>query len=171
MKLESLIRTIERTAVSVRFLKSIVPANIKVLHYQELQKFNRTSLFKDTDAVICLIPHKSLKKGHYICLLPKNGHISYFSSLGMGPSQELVKLKHEENLMSSILGKRFVYNRTRLQNQNNYSINTCGAFVFVRAKFHKLKNREFVELFRSISLQSPDDIVACLVLLSFMDKK
>jgi len=170
VKLESLIGTIERTAVSVGFLKSIVPKKTKVLHYQELKKFNRTTLFKDTDAVICLIPHKALKKGHYICMLPKKGHICYFSSLGMGPSQELVKLEHEENLMSSILGKRFVYNRTRLQNQANYNINTCGAFVFVRAKFHKLKNREFIELFRNISLQNPDDIVACLALVSFMDK-
>ena len=170
VKLESLIKTIERTPVSVGFLKSIVPHNVKVMHYKELQKYNRSSLFLNNDAVIVLIPHAKMKKGHYICLLPKRRHISYFSSLGMGPSEELVKLKHEENLMSSILGKNYVYNRSRLQNQSNYSINTCGAFVLVRAKFHKLKNREFLEMFRRISLQTPDHIVAMLAILSFMDK-
>ena len=170
VRLESLIRTIEKTPVSVKFLKSIVGEKVRVLHYHELQKYNRTTLFNNIDAVICLIPHKTLKKGHYICMLPKKQHISYFSSLGMSPTQELIKLKHEENLITSILGTRFVYNRSRLQNSVNYSINTCGAFVFARAKFHKLRNREFLELFRGISLQTPDDLVACLVLLSFMDK-
>ena len=170
VRLESLISTIEKTPVSVGFLKSIVPSNVRVLHYEQLKDYNRSTLFQSKDAVIVLIPHKTLKKGHYICILPKKTHISYFSSLGLGPSQELVKLKHEENFLSSILGTNFVYNRTRLQNQANYSINTCGAFVFVRTKFHKLKNREFLDLFRGISLQSPDDIVSVLALLSFMDK-
>ena len=169
VRLESLLNTIERTPVSVKFLKSIVPKNVAVMHYQELRNHNRTSLFKTRVAVIVLIPHKTLKKGHYVCLVPHRKSIEYFSSLGMGPDQELVKLQHEENFMSSILGKNYTYNRSKLQNQSNYSVNTCGAFVFARARFFKYKLRDFLDLFRSISMQSPDDIVSCLVLLNFMD--
>lgn len=170
VRLESLIQTIETTPVSVKFLKSLVPNNVAVLHYAQLKNYNRSSLFKNNTAAIVLIPHKKLKKGHYICLLPKRRSIEYFSSLGMGPTEELEKLDHEENFMSSILGKNFTYNRSRLQNQHNYNINTCGAFVFCRARFHKYKLRDFLDLFRGISLQSPDEVVSALVLLTFIDK-
>ena len=169
VKLARLIRTIEHTPVSIGFLKKIVGKGVAVLHYKQLKAYNRAQLFKSNRAVIVLIPHRKLKKGHFICLLPKPKGIEYFSSLGMSPSEELVKLGGEDNYMSRILGKTFIYNRTRLQNMSDYSVNTCGAFVFARAKFHKLKQREFLQLFTRLDLQNPDDIVSALVLLSFMD--
>ena len=167
VKLTSLLQTIERTPVSIGFLKNIVDSKIRILHYKELNQFTRQELFKNKNAVIVLIPHRKLKKGHFVCLLPKAKGIEYFSSLGMSPSEELTKLG-EDNFMSRILGKTFIYNRVRLQNMSNYSVNTCGAFVFARAKFYKLKQREFVQLFHSISLNNADDIVAIMVLLSFI---
>lgn len=167
--LSKLLDVIEQTPVSIEFLKKRVSSNVRVLHYSELKNFNRSKLFTGFVAVIVLIPHRKLKKGHFVCLTPQKKHVEYFSSLGMSPHDELVKLKHEDNFMSSILGTNFTYNRVRLQNQGDYSINTCGGFVFARAIFHKLKLREFLELFKNIQLRSADEIVSALVLLHFVD--
>ena len=83
VRLLSLLNTIERTPVSISFLKNIVDNDVRVIHYQELSKFNRDKLFSGKKAVIVLIPHRKIKKGHFICLLPKKKGIEYFSSLGM----------------------------------------------------------------------------------------
>ena len=168
VSLNQLLDEIETTPVSIGFLKKVVGEDVRVLHYKELRKYSRSALFKGKKAVICLIPHRKLKKGHFVCLVPEAKGISYFSSLGMSPEQELTKLGDEPTLMSELLGKTFTYNRVKLQNSSSYSVNTCGAFVFARAKLSRMKNREFVDIFkRQLVAQSPDDIVSALVLLSF----
>jgi len=163
VKLTSLIQDIESTPVSIKFLKDRVGDDIAVFDYKELGGYTRSSLFKKYKAVIVLIPHKKLRKGHFICILPKKNKVEYFSSLGMSPHQELVKLKQEENFMTNILGTNFEYNRKALQNQADYSVNTCGAFVYLRTMFMDLPLRGFQQLFAPVRLDNADEIAAALV--------
>ena len=169
VKLRSLLESIETTPVSIGFLKKRVPKTVSVLAHTQLKGKHRSEIFKGKTAVIVLVPKKGSKRGHYICLVPRPNHIEYFSSLGGSPEQEFAKLGESLEIFRKLLGKNFIYNRTKLQS-GAYSVNTCGAWVLARARLAHLKLREFVGIFNRISLQSADDVVSTLVLLDFVNR-
>ena len=170
VKLRTLLETIETTPVNIGFLKKRVGKTVSVLAYEQLKGQHRSTLFKGKTAVIVLIPKKGSKRGHFICLVPRPRHIEYFSSLGNNFETELAQLDEHVNLFRTLLGNNFIYNKVRLQS-GRYNINTCAAWVLARARLAHLKLRGFQEIFGRISLQNPDDIVAALVLLDFIDKE
>ena len=167
--LKSMLEKIEQTAVTIGFLKKRVPNTVSVLAYQQLRGKHRSQLFKGKTSIIVLIPKKKSKRGHYVCLIPRPGHIEYFSSLGNSFETELAQLDEPLDLFRNLLGKNYIYNKTKLQS-GMYNINSCGAWVLARSKLAHLKLREFLPLFRRVSLQNPDDIVSVLVLLDFVDR-
>ena len=169
VKLKTLLETIEQTPVSIGFLKKRVSKTVSVLAHTQLSGKHRSEIFKGKTAVIVLVPKTGSKRGHYVCLIGRPNHIEYFSSLGGSPESEFAKLGEPLEIFRKLLGKNFIYNRTKLQS-GAYSVNTCGAWVLARAKLANLKLREFVGLFNRISLQNADDIVSTLVLLDFVDK-
>ena len=169
VKLKTLLETIETTPVSIGFLKKRVPDSVSVLAYSQLKGKHRSEVFKGKTGVIVLIPKKGTKSGHFIALIPRRNHIEYFSSLGNSFESELEQLHEPRDLFRKLLGKQFIYNNTTLQS-GRYSVNTCAAYVLCRVKLAHLKLREFVTLFRRISLQDPDEIVSLMVLLDFVDK-
>lgn len=164
-----MLETIEKTPVTIGFLKKRTPDSVAVFAYQQLKGRHRSTLFKGKTAVIVLVPKKGSKRGHFICLIGRPNHIEYFSSLGGSPETEFAKLGETLDIFRKLLGKNFIYNRTKLQS-GAYNVNTCGAFVLARAKLAHLKLRDFVGLFRRVSLQNADDIVSTLVLLDFVNK-
>ena len=168
VKLRSLLETVEETAVTIGFLKKRVGDTVSVLAYEQLKGKHRSSLFKGKTAVIVLIPKENSKRGHYICLVPRPNHIEYFSSLGNDFERELAQLDTHLDLFRTLLGKNYIFNRTKLQS-GRYSVNSCGAWVLCRARLAHLKLRDFLQLFQRISLQTPDDIVSTLVLLHFVN--
>ena len=166
--LRELVTDIETTKASVDFLRKRIPDTVKIELYQNLKGKSRTQIFKGLSGLIVLIPKKGTKSGHYVALIPRKNHIEYFSSLGGSMESELNELNEPLNIMRNILGKQYKYNRVQLQKQSNYSINTCGAWVLARVILAKLKQREFVQLFRKgIVLRSPDDTVSLMNLLLF----
>lgn len=164
--MRSLLETIERTPVSIRFLKERVPDDVDVYSYGQLKGKHRSALFKNKRGIIVLIPKKDSKKGHFVALIPRRNHIEYFSSLGNSFENELTQLKEPLGIFQELLGNQFIYNNVRFQ-RGTYNINTCGAWVLCRVKLAALKLREFQQLFGRITLQNPDDIVSTLVLLDF----
>ena len=92
VKLATLLENIERTPVSVAFLKKRVPDNVSVVSYESLKGKHRSEVFKQKRAVIVLIPKKGSPKGHFIALIPRKHHIEYFSSLGNSFESELSQL-------------------------------------------------------------------------------
>ena len=170
VKLRTLLESIETTPVNIGFLKKRVPKTVSVLAYEQLKGQHRSTLFKGKTAVIVLIPKKGSKRGHFICLVPRPRHIEYFSSLGNSFETELAQLDEHLDLFRNLLGTNFIYNKVKLQS-GRYSINTCGAWVLARARLAHLKLRGFLEIFGRVSLHNPDDVVATLVLLNFIDKE
>ena len=164
--LRSLLETIERTPVSIGFLKKKVPENVDVFAYEQLKNKHRSDVFKNKRGIIVLIPKKGHKKGHFVALIPRRNHIEYFSSLGNSFETELAQLNEPLTIFKKLLGKQFIYNNIRFQS-GQYNINTCGAWVLARVKLAGLKMREFQKLFNRVSLNSPDDIVSLMVLLDF----
>lgn len=169
VKLRTLLESIEKKTVTIKFLKERVPDTVSVLAYPQLKGKHRSTLFKGKTAVIVLIPKKGSKRGHYICLVPRPNHIEYFSSLGNSFESELAQLKEHLDLFRGLLGRNFIYNKLTLQS-GRYNINSCGAWVLARAKLAHLKLRDFQQLFQRVSLQNPDDIVSLMVLLDFESK-
>lgn len=168
VKLRTLLEQIETTPVTIGFLKKRVPETVNVLAYPQLRGKHRTALFKNKTAIIVLIPKEGSKRGHFICLVPRPGHIEYFSSLGGSFESELAKLGEHLDLFRKLLGNDYIYNRVKLQS-GIYNINTCGAWVLARAKLAHLKLRDFLQLFGRVSLQNPDDVVSMMVLLDFVN--
>ena len=173
VKLSSLIGSIKNTPVGIDFLKKRVPQNVEVVKYQSLKGKSKAEIFRGKNAVIVLIPKRGQKIGHFICLLPRSrhNHTEYFSSLGNSWETELALLQEPTKIFRDLLGKKYIYNRVKLQNDQNYKIQDCAAFVLCRAFFHDLKLREFVSIFQeSVTLQNADDIASVLSILSFINK-
>lgn len=166
VKLTTLLESVERTPVSIGFLKKKVPDGVDVFAYEQLKGKHRSTLFKNKRGIIVLIPKKGSKKGHFVALIPRRNHIEYFSSLGNSFETELKLLKEPLNIFQTLLGKQFIYNNIRFQS-GMYSINTCGAWVLARVKLAGLKLRDFQQLFNRITLSNADDIVSMMVLLDF----
>ena len=166
VNLRSLLETIERTPVTIGFLKERVPKDVDVYAYEQLKNKHRSNVFKNKRGVIVLIPKKGEKKGHFVALIPRRNHIEYFSSLGNSYETELAQLQEPKDVFKSLLGKQFIYNNIRFQS-GKYNINTCGAWVLARVKLAGLKMREFQSLFNRVSLQGADDVVSLMVLLDF----
>ena len=147
-----------------------MPKNVDVVKYSKLQNKHRSEIFNGKRAVVVLIPKKKSRIGHFVALLPRRHHIEYFSSLGGSPDSELEALGEPLHIFQELLGKNYIYNRTRLQS-GSYKVEDCAAWVLARVLLSKLKLREFVAMFqRTITLSDPDTIVAALTLLLFSDK-
>ena len=165
--LHDLITELEKTPVSVGTLKDTVPDYVHVYSYKELEGKSRNDLFRKAKAIIVLIPKKGEKMGHFVALIPWKTHIEYFSSLGNSFEKELSMLG-QTNHIQRVVGKHYIYNRTALQS-GKYNIRTCAYFVLARVKLHKMKLRQFVQIFQStLQLSNPDEIVSLLTLFSFI---
>ena len=165
---EQLLEQIKETPMSIEALRKKLPPRCKAVMYQGLRG-HRSSLFKNHDAIVVLIPKKNSKVGHFIVLLAKRNHIEYFSSLGGTPDSEMKKLGEPSERIKAVLGKNYIYNNVQLQG-GAYNINTCAAWVLARVKLASLKLRQFQQIFRRITLHNPDDVVSLMVLLDFVNK-
>jgi len=165
--LTTLTNRLERIPISIKVMKELMPEGVDVFAYPQLKGKTRHELFKNKRGIVVLIPKKGSKQGHYIRMLPRPRGIEYFSSLGNSFEQELALLGQKETHIHRIVGKNYIYNRTKLQS-GDYSIKTCAQFVYARLALYKLKLREFVQLFhRHVNLESPDEIVALMCVLPF----
>ena len=171
MGLNQLLGTIKKTAVGIQFLKTRVPERCGVMEYSALKGKTRRELFEKFDSIIVLIPKKGQDIGHFICLIAKRNHLEYFSSLGNSWETEMRLLQEPTDIFRKLLGKNYIYNRTPLQNEENYKIQDCAAFCIARVYLRQMKLREFIKLFDRYVLKTPDDVVSMLVLLLFTNKK
>ena len=154
---------VKSTPVSYSWLKNKLPDGAKIYKYKQLAGRARSELFKNTIGVIVLISKgRRGKEGHYIVLVPKRNHLEYFSSLGNSFEEESKLLGADPSIFQELLGNNFIYNRVKLQ-KNKYTIQDCAVFCLLRLKFHKMKLREFTNLFsRKVILEGSDDIASCL---------
>ena len=169
VKLIAAIQKLKHTPVGIDDLKKLVPAKCVVVKLKSLKKKFRGSVFKGLRGMIVLLPSKVSKMGHYVTLIPRKHHIEYWSSLGKSPAQESALLHDDEGIMSDLLGRHFIYNRTRLQS-GDFSIKTCAMFCVARLFLSDLKLREFNNLFKgSMTANTPDDLVSLMSFLQFQD--
>lgn len=169
VKLVTLLEKIKKTPIDLDYLRSKLPSQCRAVEYKSLKGKHRSEVFKNTEALVVLIPKIGSDVGHFVVLLAKKHHIEYFSSLGGSPASELKKLGEPAAIFDQILGKNFITNSQALQS-GDYSINDCAVWCLLRCFMRKLKLREFQEIFsRSAHLQTPDDIAACMGILLLVD--
>lgn len=168
---KNLIERLKHLPIGIKDLKKLVPPKCGVLKLSQIKGVHRSSVFKKFPrGIIVLLPSNISKVGHYVALIPKKRSISYFSSLGNSAKKESTMLHTDENIMNEFLGSDFVYNRTTLQNANDFKIQTCAMWCVCRLYLSDLKLREFTSMFsKSVILNSPDDIVSILCLLAFSE--
>ena len=98
----------------------------------------------------------------------KDRPIQLFDSLGLG-LMNLYKITHEEpKLLHALKGKKWENSSVQLQKMGSH-YRECGAFIAVRACFHKLTNRAFVKLIKSWNRTTPDETAVLLVLLHYLE--
>ena len=107
-------------------LRSLLPESSKAVLYESLRNKKRSEVFKNIDSLVVLYETKinNKKQGHYIVLLPRAHSISYFSSLGRSPTDEMSSLHQNPSVFKALLGKGYTYNRKKLQLQN-YNVEDC----------------------------------------------
>ena len=167
--LNSILESIKESPVSLEFIRARLPPKCRAVDYKALKGKHRSEVFKNTEALVVLIPKKDSQKDHFIVLLPRKKSIEYWSSLGKSPWQELELLHEPKAIFTELLGKNFNYNRTELQS-GSYHINVCGAWVLLRVYFRKFLLRDFLSLFsRRITLENADDLAAIMAVMIFQD--
>lgn len=147
-------------------LRSLLPKRSKAVLYESIRNTTRAKVFNNIDSLVVLYETKVNNKtqGHYVVLLPRAHSISYFSSLGRSPTDEMASLHQNPTVFKSILGKNYTYNRKKLQLQS-YSVEDCGYWCIARCILHELKLSAFQKLFISRQLTSSDEILAVMSLL------
>ena len=142
VRLITVIQKLKHVPVGITDLQKLVPPKCKVVKLNTLRNKNRVAVFKGVRGLIVLLPSTVSKMGHYVTLLPRRNHIEYWSSLGNSPAKESTLLHNDEGIITDLLGKHFVYNRTRLQS-GDFKIKTCAMFSVARLYLSDLKMREF----------------------------
>ena len=169
VKLQTLLEKIKQTPLDLAYVRKKLPPRCRAVEYKTLKGKHRAQVFKDTEALVVLIPKEGSNVGHFVVLLAKEHHIEYFSSLGGTPAKELAKLGEPLAIFQQLLGKNFITNTKALQS-GEYHINDCAVWVLLRCFLRKLKLREFQELFtRSVTLQTSDDLAAVMGVLLLVD--
>ena len=107
--------------------------------------------------------NKNNKIGHYSLVMktPGSKQLRYFSSYGFTPEYE-IHLTHSKGKLLKLLGKKYTYNRTRLQNVTRTQ--TCGLHALIRSFFYKLNDRAYNSLLKRFHSQNPDDLVSIMSL-------
>ena len=122
-------------------------------------------MFKNHKCIVLRIPSNFSKIGHFVVLLKRPKAIEYFSSLGGSPTSELKQLGQDKEALMTLLGSNFIYNSKQLQSKSS-SIHDCALHCLARIKLNDLKLADYQKMFtRTLTLSSPDDIVAMLTIL------
>ena len=169
MDLKKLINRIKSIPIDLRKLGALLPPRCGIIQYKDLPK-SRSQLFSKHDAYVVRIPNKQSKIGHFVVILAKRNHTEFFSSIGGSIKSEFKRLGQDPNAMLNLLGQHHIYNSKKLQ-QDTYTVEDCACWCLARCCLKNLRLREFQSLFaKSIHLQSSDDIVSLMCLLSLAAK-
>lgn len=154
--------------LGIKRLSEMLPAKSKAILYDTLVKDKRPrqEIFRNLNSLIILYESTidNKRQGHFVCLIPRGHSISYFSSLGRSPTDEMNALHVTKNAIRRVLGSNFTYNRTKLQ-KNTYDVNDCGYWVLARAILFDTRLRDFQKLFRPRSIRSSDEMLSTMALL------
>ena len=169
VNLKRIVNSLKHTPVSIQDLRKLVPPKCKVVKLNDLKGKHRSDVFKGVRGMIVLLPSTVSPQGHYVAILPRKNHIEYWSSLGNSPAKESTLLHIDEGIIDNLLGRHFIYNRTRLQS-GDFKIKTCAMFCVARMFLSDLKMREFNSLFKSgMTASTPDDLISIMSFMTFQD--
>ena len=154
--------------LGIKRLSEMLPHGSKAVLYDTLAKDKRPrqQIFKNLNSLIVLYESNidNKRQGHFVCLIPRGHSISYFSSLGRSPTDELNAMHLTKDAIRRVLGSNFTYNRAKLQ-KDTYSVNDCGYWVLSRAILFDTRLRDFQKLFRPKCIRSSDEMLATMCLL------
>ena len=157
---------LETKKFDITEIRRVLQNHATVLLYETLSNKHK-DVFKKHKCVVVLYESDigGRRQGHYVVLINSREGVTYFSSLGRSPQDELDALQLAETpKFAKILGKNYTYNRIALQNKRDYKINTCGLWVVARCLLHTLTNTEFIKLFKR-SLRTTDEKISFASLL------
>ena len=176
MDLRALVKSALHEAVAFDFIKKVVGQSCKIKQIQHESIGTKTvdQLFDGHDclAVLFNVIHGNTRSaiGHWCLLLKKKKgrKMQFFDSLGLG-LRKIYGITHERPLLLKALAKHdWEDSKVKLQTMGT-DFRECGSFTALRAKFHKMTNKQFVHLIKSHNFAKPDQTCVLLTLLHYLD--
>ena len=149
--------------MSLEKLRKFLPPDSHAVLYKELD----ASALKHKNSVVVLYETQVNKKkiGHFIVILKRPGGAEYFSSLGRSPADEQKSLSLDSEKFKTLVGKNYSYNKTALQNSQNYRVNDCGRWCIARVLLANMSISEFVALIHRKNVTTDQKIAFASLLL------
>ena len=176
MDIRGLVKSALHEAVAFDFIKKVVgqSCKIKQIQHESIGKKTLQQLFDGHDAVAVLfnVIHGNTRSaiGHWCLLLKKQAKrkMQFFDSLGLG-LKKVYGITHERPILLKLLsGHDWEDSKVKLQTMGT-DFRECGSYCAVRAKFHKMTNKQFVHLIKSHNFAKPDETCVLLTLLHYLD--
>ena len=176
MDLRTLVKSALHEAVAFDFIKKVVAQSCKIkqIQHESIGKKTLQQLFDGHDAVAILfnVIHGNTRSaiGHWCLLLKKQAKrkMRFFDSLGLG-LKKVYGITHERPVLLKLLsGHDWEDSKVKLQTMGT-DFRECGSYCAVRAKFHKMTNKQFVHLIKSHNFAKPDETCVLLTLLHYLD--
>lgn len=176
MDLKTLVKSALHEAVAFDFIKKVVGQSCKIKKVDHESIGNKTldQLFDGHDclAILFNVIHGNTRSaiGHWCLLLKKQKRrkMQFFDSLGLG-LKKIYGITHEKPLLKKVLsGHVWEDSSVKLQTMGT-DFRECGAYCAVRAKFHKMTNKQFVHMIKSHNFAKPDETAVLLTLLTYLD--
>ena len=176
MDLRKLVKSALHEAVAFDFIKKIVGQSCKLKRIDHESIGNKTlkQLFDGHDCVAILfnVLHGKVRSpiGHWCLLMKKQKErkMSFFDSLGLG-LKKVYGITHEQpTLLKLLRHEKWEDSHVKLQTMGT-DFRECGSYCGVRAKFHRMTNKQFVHLIKSHNFASPDETCVLLTLLHYLD--
>ena len=170
--MQGIIKRLEDIPLSMGTLTKALPNHCGIILYDRLPKTLEALFGRKTCMVVLYQMHKKGRAnnqvGHYSLVMKNGKKISYFSSYGFKPEQE-INLTHSKGQLLKLLPKGYTYNRVALQRKRHS--NTCGLHCIARSYFYRLSHSEYAKLLQSrFTAQNPDDLVSIMNLCLVSDQ-
>ena len=173
--MQSIIQSEVENTIDMSKLRSLIPSYCAVRKYDSLR--GKTTLKEVMGKYTVLIilwnlhnkAHRVLNQAGHFFVLSVRGPEKVpvvFSSTGMSYRKELFITQSDPNVFERILPKDTLYNKKRLQINNDS--NTCWRWCLVFAHMCPMGLKKFQQLFSRprVHLTNPDALVTALTLLS-----
>lgn len=141
---------------------------IKIIKYSDLKHItNIDELLQPPNYECILLYETSDNNGHWTCIYRYGNKINFFDSFGLKPDDEFHKITIDYRKESGVVYPCLTYllsdvndpiefNNYKLQ---DYAYSTCGYWCVARLLLKSLSMYQFYKLFKSDTLNKPDDLV------------
>jgi hypothetical protein len=172
---QNIISEARKKSLSSVDILNLVDHKAKLILYPELSNYDHIDQVLQPFGVVILLYETKHHYGHWCALIKRNDNtVEHFDSYGYRPDDELdfidsnfrdINNERYPHLTALLYNSGYVieYNDKQLQ-QHKKDYNSCGRWTAMRIILRYISIEQFIELFKSDSVISSDDLVTLLTI-------